>query len=85
MVYSEGNFSRFTRERESRFTGLAMLASQKWWFSVAILNAPVRVYSKGNFSHYARERESHFTGLAMLASQKWWFSVAILNAPVRGI
>ena len=38
----EGNFSCFAQERGSQFTGLTMLASQKWWFSVALLGAPVR-------------------------------------------
>ena len=30
------------RERGSHFLGLALLASQKWWFSVALLCALVR-------------------------------------------
>ena len=29
-------------ERGGRFSGLALLAYEKWWFSVALLGAPVR-------------------------------------------
>ena len=38
-VYREGNFSRYAQKGGSRFSGLTMLASQKWWFSVALLCA----------------------------------------------
>ena len=30
------------RELLSTYSGLALLASQKWWFFLALLNAPVR-------------------------------------------
>ena len=85
-VCREGNFSCFARERErGYFSGLALLASQKWWFSVALLCAPVRGMVRGKLlSLHSRER-GYFTGLALLASQKWWFSVALLCAPVRGM
>ena len=39
---SGGFLLHFARERGRRFSGLALLASQKWWFSVALLGAPVR-------------------------------------------
>ena len=53
------------------FSGLAMLTSQKWWFSVALLGAPVKgMYREENFSCFAQERGSRFSGLTMLASQK---------------
>ena len=42
----ETSLSLFKRERESLFTGLALLASQKGWFSVGLLCAPVGI-SKG--------------------------------------
>ena len=35
-----------SRER-GHFSGLALLASQKWWFSVALLNAPLRGMYRG--------------------------------------
>ena len=37
-----GNFTRFAQERGNCFSGLALLAYQKWWFSVALLGASVR-------------------------------------------
>ena len=37
------NITGSSRKREgNNILGLSMLASQKWWFSVAILYAPVR-------------------------------------------
>ena len=41
--YGERETSLATLEREGgTFSGLAMLASQKWWFLVAKVLAPVR-------------------------------------------
>ena len=40
--YVERGTSLPSLEREGLFSGLALLASQKWWFSVALLGAPVR-------------------------------------------
>ena len=41
--YVERETSLALLEREGGiYSGLALLASQKWWFSVALLNAPVR-------------------------------------------
>ena len=70
-----GMLSRFSQERGNTFSGLALLASQKWWFLVAKSVAPVR----------GMERGDTFSGLALLASQKWWFLVAKTVAPVRGM
>ena len=60
------------------FSGLAMLTSQKWWFTVALLGAQVGVSKglvcrEGNFSHFAQERKNRFSGLALHASKKWCF------------
>ena len=74
-VKGEENFSPFAQKRWSNYSGLALLSSQKSWFSVAILGSPVRVM----------ESESYFSGLALLPSQKCWFSVALLGASVRGM
>ena len=41
-VWRKGNFSPFAQKRLSNFSGLALLTSQKCWFSVALLGAPVR-------------------------------------------
>ena len=58
-ICSEGNFSRFAREKRSPSTGLALLATQKGWFSVALLGAPLLIgYS---------ERE---TSLALLGRER---------------
>ena len=41
--YVERETSLALLKREGgHFTGLVLLASQKWWFSVALLGAPVR-------------------------------------------
>ena len=64
LVVFCGNFEYTSKGSLLQREGVALLASQKWWFSVAILNAPV-------ISRFA------FSGLALLAYQKWWFYVAI--------
>ena len=40
--YVERETSLGSLEKEGVTSWLALLASHKWWFSVAILNAPVR-------------------------------------------
>ena len=85
--YGEREISLATLERQGgTFSGLTLLASQKWWFLVAKRVAPVSGMEKGKFLLlHSRERGGTFAGLFLLASQKWWFLVAKRVAPVGGI
>ena len=60
--YVERETSLASLEREGvAFSGLALLASQKWWFSVALLGAPVRGMQRGKLLLLcSRERGSLF-------------------------
>ena len=60
--YGEREISLATLKSErGTFSGLALLASQKWWFLVAKTVAPVRGMEKGKFlSLRSRERGALF-------------------------
>ena len=62
--YGEREISLTPLKREGgTFSGLALLASQKWWFLVAKRVAPVRDVEKGKFlSLRLRERGPLFQG-----------------------
>ena len=62
--YGERKTSLASLEKEGgTFSGLALLASQKWWFLVAKSVAPVRGMERGKFlSLHLRERGALFQG-----------------------
>merc|ERR1711911_388686 len=84
--YGERETSLATLEREGgTFSGFAMLASQKWWFLVAKVLAPVRGKERGKLlSLRSRERGALFQGslCSPLKSggfwlQKYWHRLGV--------
>ena len=84
--YVERETSLASLEREGGTnSGLTMLASQNWWFSVALLNAPVRDMKKGKLLLLRLRERGALYRAHIVASPQGWFSVALLNSRVRGM